>query len=98
MKILQSVILFSVSFVLIVPINITAQTNPENLLLKDFRPKSIYNIPVSTISKAKFPIIDVHSHPYANTQEEIDIWVKNMNEAGITKTILLTYAHGSEFD
>ena len=98
MKILQSVILFSVSFVLIVPVNITSQTNPENLLLKDFRPRSIYNIPVSIISKAKFPIIDVHSHAYANTEEELDLWVKNMDEAGIVKTLLLTHAHGSEFD
>jgi predicted TIM-barrel fold metal-dependent hydrolase len=98
MKISQSAILFSMSFVLIIPINITAQTNPENLLLKDFRPKSIYNIQVSTISKAKFPIIDVHSHPYANNQDDLDLWVRNMDEAGITKTILLTYAHGSEFD
>jgi predicted TIM-barrel fold metal-dependent hydrolase len=98
MKILQSVILFSVSFVLIIPINVTSQTNPENLLLKNFRPRSIYNIPVSTILMAKFPIIDVHSHPYANNQDDLDLWVRNMDEAGITKTILLTYAHGSEFD
>jgi uncharacterized protein len=77
---------------------LNAQTKPENLLLKDFRPKSIYNVPVSTITEGKFPIIDVHSHPYANTQDDIDLWVRNMDEAGITKTILLTYAHGSEFD
>jgi len=85
-------------FILFFSLNLEAQTSPENLLLKNFRPKSIYNIPVTTITKAKFPVIDVHSHPYANTQEELDLWVKNMDEAGIIKTILLTYAHGSEFD
>ena len=78
--------------------NLLAQTNPEKILLKDFRPKSIYNIPVTHIPKAKYPIIDVHSHAYANTDEELDLWIKNMNEAGIIKTILLTHAHGSEFD
>lgn len=75
-----------------------AQSDPEKLYLKDFRPKNIYNIPVTTITKGKYPIIDVHSHPYANTQEELGLWVKNMDEAGIIKTILLTYAHGIEFD
>jgi predicted TIM-barrel fold metal-dependent hydrolase len=78
--------------------SLVAQSNPENLLLKNFRPKSIYNIPVTTITKAKFPIIDIHSHPYANTQDDLDLWVRNMDETGITKTILLTYAHGNEFD
>ncbi len=34
----------------------------DTLLVKDFKPKSIYNIPVSKIQKAKFPIIDMHSH------------------------------------
>lgn len=78
--------------------SLIAQTDPENLLLKNFRPKSIYNIPVTNITKAKYPIIDVHSHPYANSEADLDIWIKNMDEAGVNKTILLTYAHGNEFD
>lgn len=85
-------------FALFYVVNLGAQTNPDELLLKDFRPHSIYNIPVTKIEKAKFPVFDVHSHPYATTEEELDLWVKNMDEAGITKTILLTYAHGNEFD
>ena len=75
-----------------------AQTKPDKLLLKNFRPKNIYNVPVTKIVKAKYPIIDIHSHAYANNKEELELWVKNMDEAGIFKTILLTYAHGSEFD
>jgi predicted TIM-barrel fold metal-dependent hydrolase len=77
---------------------IIAQTNPDQLLLKNFRPKSIYNVPITKIEKAKYPVIDIHSHPYANTTEELDLWVKNMDEAGIVKIILLTYAHGNKFD
>ena len=46
--------------------------SPTTLLLKDYRPKSIYKIPVTQIDKAKFPIIDMHSHPYAKTPPEID--------------------------
>jgi hypothetical protein len=41
--------------------------SPETILLKDYRPKSIYKISVTKIDKAKYPIIDMHSHPYAKT-------------------------------
>ena len=66
--------------------------SPEHILLKDYRPQSIYKIPVTQIPKAKFPIIDMHSHPYAKTAGEIDEWVRNMDEVGIEKTMILTMA------
>jgi predicted TIM-barrel fold metal-dependent hydrolase len=72
--------------------------SPETILLKDYRPKSIYKIPVTDIAKAKFPIIDMHSHPYAKTAQEIDQWVATMDEVGVQKTIILTMATGAEFD
>jgi len=76
----------------------TKATLPETLLLKDYRPTSIYKIPVTEISKAKFPVIDMHSHPYAKTPAEIDQWVRNMDEVGVEKTIILTMTTGAEFD
>lgn len=39
---------------------VEAQTPPERLLLKDYNPKSIYKVPVTTIEKAKYPVIDMH--------------------------------------
>jgi uncharacterized protein len=72
--------------------------SPERILLKDYRPKSIYKIPVTEVAKAKFPIIDMHSHPYAKTPEQISEWVRNMDEVGVEKTIILTMATGAEFD
>jgi uncharacterized protein len=72
--------------------------SPDTILLKDYRPKSIYKIPVTEIAKAKFPIIDMHSHPYAKTAGEIDEWVGTMDEVGVEKTIILTMATGGEFD
>ena len=72
--------------------------SPETLLLKDYRPQSIYKIPVTEIAKAKFPIIDMHSHPYAKTAAEIDEWVRNMDEVGVEKTIILTMSTGPAFD
>jgi predicted TIM-barrel fold metal-dependent hydrolase len=72
--------------------------SPETILLKDYRPESIYKIPVTHIPKAKYPIIDMHSHPYAKGAREIDDWVRNMDEVGVEKTIILTMATGVEFD
>jgi predicted TIM-barrel fold metal-dependent hydrolase len=71
---------------------------PETLLLKDYRPESIYKIPVTKIAKAKFPVIDMHSHPYAKTAQQIDEWIGNMNDVGVEKTIILTMETGAEFD
>ena len=72
--------------------------SPETILLKDYRPTSIYKIPTTKIDKAKYPIIDMHSHPYAKTAQQIDEWIKNMDEVGVRKTIILTMATGAEFD
>jgi uncharacterized protein len=81
------------------PANKPADSNsPERILLKDYRPQSIYKIPVTEVAKAKFPIIDVHSHPYAKNPQQIDEWVRNMDEVGVEKTIILTMATGAEFD
>ena len=73
-------------------------SSPETILLKDYRPKSIYRIPVTQIEKAKHPVIDMHSHPYAKTPQQIDEWLKNMDEVGIQKSMILTMTTGSEFD
>jgi len=73
------------------------QASHETILLKDYRPESIYRIPVTEVPKAKFPIIDMHSHAYAKMPEEIAEWVRNMDEVGIEKTILLTETSGQDF-
>jgi hypothetical protein len=39
----------------------------------------------------------MHSHAYAKTPEEIAEWVKNMDEVGVEKTILLTETSGQDF-
>lgn len=75
-----------------------AQETPDTLLLKDYRPESIYVIPVTTVEKARYPIIDMHSHAYAEGAEEIAQWVKNMDAVGVEKTIILTGLAGAKFD
>ena len=72
--------------------------SPEQILLKDYRPKSIYKIPVTEVAKAKYPIIDMHSHPYAKTSEQIAEWVGSMDQVGVEKTVILTAAVGGDFN
>jgi predicted TIM-barrel fold metal-dependent hydrolase len=73
-------------------------TEVSNLKLKDFHPVSIYNIPQTKIEKAKYPVIDFHSHDYPKTDAGVDEWVKTMDRAGIAKTMILSYSTGSRFD
>ncbi len=44
------------------------EPSPEQLLLKDFKPRSIYNVPVTLVAKARFPVINLHTHDYAGTR------------------------------
>lgn len=74
------------------------ETGPETLLLKDFRPRSLYNVPKTTVAKARYPAIDMHAHVYARTPEEIAKWVRLMDEMGIAKSIILTGMTGDAFD
>src|SRR5574341_1741252 len=72
---------------------------PDEILLKDFRPVSLHKVPVTSVTKARHPVIDLHAHPrYAKTPEDVESWVKVMDAVGIQKTVLLTGAHGEEFD
>lgn len=90
------IILFTYLLVRWAPLE--GQQSPPKLLLKDFDPVSIYRIPVTEVKKAKFRVIDIHSHPYATTDAEIAEWIRNMDAVGIDKTIILTEMTGSAFD
>jgi predicted TIM-barrel fold metal-dependent hydrolase len=70
----------------------------NDIKLKDYRPVSIYRIPVTNISKAKYQAIDMHTHVYARNKEEIVKWIKTMDDCGIKKSIVFTGTTGSRFD
>ena len=56
---------------------------PEKILLKDLKPKVLHKVPVTHIEKAKYPVINMHTHAhYAQTPEELDRWVEIMDAAG----------------
>jgi uncharacterized protein len=70
----------------------------DSILLKDYRPVSIYNIPVTNVEHARFAVIDMHSHDYAKSDEEVKAWIENMDHWGIEKTIILSDKTGAGFD
>jgi predicted TIM-barrel fold metal-dependent hydrolase len=87
----------SVSLVLaIVPVH--AATSPDEMLLKDYKPHSIFKIPESRVEKARYPIVDVHQHDYARSDAEVARWVETMDAVGIERTIILSGATGKKFD
>jgi predicted TIM-barrel fold metal-dependent hydrolase len=93
-KLITSFLLYILSLVY----TVCFAQDPTQLKLKDFRPQSIFRVPVTKITKAKYPVLDMHSHDFAKTDEEVAQWVKTMDQAGIEKTIILSGATGGLFD
>lgn len=81
---------------------VRVQSGPmDSVLLKDYRPESSLVLPETRIEKARFPVIDAHAHTSMSriqTPEDVDAWVKIMDQVGVERTIVLTGATGAEFD
>src|ERR1700722_8170732 len=77
---------------------VTYATAQNDILLRNYRPVSIYHTPGTEVAKAAYPVIDMHCHDYAATVEEIAQWVATMDAVGVKKTVILTYFTGSGFD
>jgi predicted TIM-barrel fold metal-dependent hydrolase len=74
----------------------------DRVLLKDYTPDSSLVVPSHFVPKAKYPVIDVHTHPAEQgkikTPEGVAAWLKTMDEVGIVTSVVFTGATGSEFD
>ncbi|MCW3080151.1 amidohydrolase family protein [Segetibacter sp.] len=70
----------------------------NDLKLKNYRPVSIYKVQQTKIERAKFPVIDFHSHDYPKSDAELDAWVKRMDQLNISKTLILSYSTGATLD
>ncbi len=81
---------------------IAVQPGPmDSILLKDYNPTSSLKVPETKIDKARFPVIDVHTHTNQSavrSAKDVADWVRTMDEVGIETTIVFTGATGAEFD
>jgi predicted TIM-barrel fold metal-dependent hydrolase len=62
----------------------------DAVLLKDYQPDSSLVVPEHHVPAARHPTIDVHSHAYVETPEEIRAWVQRMDEVGVEVSVILT--------
>jgi uncharacterized protein len=71
----------------------------DSLLLKDYKPQSIFATPTTVVLRAKYPAIDMHMHaPRGGNIDSIAlVQIRNMDEAGVQKTILFC-GTGKTFD
>jgi hypothetical protein len=74
----------------------TSSPAPDQLLLKDYRPKSLFKIPQTRVEKARFPVFDMHSHDYVKTAADVDQWVRTMDAVGLAKTVILAGSTGPQ--
>lgn len=81
---------------------VTVQSGPmDSILLKDYAPASSLVVPETVVEKARLPVIDIHTHSGMNkvkTPEDVEAWVRTMDEVGVEKSIVFTGAVGEEFD
>src|SRR5262245_31394580 len=80
------------------PGNEEAVRKSQAVTLKDWSPDSALIVPEHHPPKARYAAIDVHSHTYVKTPEEVSAWVRTMDEVGVQTTVVLTGATGAEFD
>lgn len=62
-----------------------AKAAVQELKLRDYAPQSIFKIPETRVLKARFPVIDAHSHDYATTDAEIRTWVATLDSVGVER-------------
>lgn len=70
----------------------------DRILLKDYQPRSSVVVPATSILKARYPAIDVHSHGYGSNPENLAERVKIMDQAGLETVVVLTGATGEALD
>lgn len=83
------------------PATATNDVLAGNLLLRDFKPKSTLQLPVHLVERAKFPVIDIHSHindagmitrPHPQAKDIVE-W---MDKRNIKQIVILSGAWGEK--
>ncbi len=88
-----------------------ANSNPEpapldgrdgrNLALDNFRPQSMLQVPEHHLTQAKFPVVDVHTHPryrFMHSKELLHDFIKVMDDHNIAMCVSLDGRLDEDFD
>ena len=73
----------------------------RNLLLENFRPQPALKVPEHRLAKAKFPVVDIHTHfriKLKGGEKELDAFVKTMDENNIALCVSLDGQLGEKLD
>lgn len=73
----------------------------RNLLLENFRPRPSLKVPEHRLTKAKIPVVDVHTHfriKLKGGEKELDAFVTTMDENNIALCVSLDGQLGDKFD
>ncbi len=67
------------------------QELPNELLLYDFQPISIFKVPTTKIEKAKYPVIDLHQHGVRSAEAAQEM-VRTMDAVGVERSVIFAGA------
>lgn len=70
---------------------------PRRLYLDEFRPQAELRAPEQIVEKAKFPCVNVHTHPLKLTDEELAEMVRAMDVSNIACSVSLDGQAGPNF-
>jgi predicted TIM-barrel fold metal-dependent hydrolase len=73
----------------------------RNLLLENFRPKAMLKVPEHPLSRARFPVVDIHTHfrnKFRGSAEELARWVELMDRNQIAVCVSLDGQWGELLD
>src|SRR5436190_22891559 len=73
----------------------------RQLLLENFRPRQALKVAQHELTRAKFPVIDVHTHfreKFRGSADELDAWVKLMDRNRVAVCVSLDGLAGELID
>lgn len=73
-----------------------AKKNSRRIYLDEFRPRSELKAPQHIIQRAKFPCVNVHTHPGKLTEKQLDEMVEAMDASNIAVSVSLDGRIGQE--
>lgn len=69
----------------------------QTLTIEEFEPRSILVVPEHRVTRAKFPLIDVHNHQRGGSAEQVDRLIKEMDALNLRIMVNLSGGYGERF-